>query len=529
MTWGLPRSAGALLVSAAALCAVAVLFGGGSRYAPLVWIGGAAVAAAAVGVTLVLLGRLPFPRLDGAGVAFVALSGWFVLWNGLSLVWSLQPDRSWEYFNRGVVHFAFLLLGLLVAVVVPRSPRWVGGVLLVVFSAALAWALLGKAIPSLGPDAERTARLRSPLDYWNALALLAGMTIPLALWAAGRREHREAVRVASVVAVFGATVALLLTYSRGGVVVALLAAAVYVLLTPRRLETVAALVVGVVPAVLLSFWAFTRPALVEAGQSEGDRVRDGLVFGGAALLLGAGVAYLAHLGITRDGRWQAQFRRVSPRVAGAVAAVVLVVGGLAVTRGDPVDWTRDSYREFTNPTTTAGGGPERLGDFGSNSRWTWWGEAWQIWEANPVVGTGAGTFSLARRPIRENTTVATEPHNLALQFLAETGLVGFLLATGAGVAAVLALRRTLGRLDEGDRVAAAALAVVVLAYLVHGLVDYDWDFIAVSAPVFLALGVLVGAGRPAAELESEPFFAAGAAVLGVAVVLSLASPWLSSR
>ena len=97
----------ALIGAAGALAAFALFFGDGSTYPPLVWIGGLAVLAAAVGVALVLLGVLAFPRLDGFGVAFLALLGWFVLWNGLSIVWSLQPDRSWEYFNRGIVYFAF--------------------------------------------------------------------------------------------------------------------------------------------------------------------------------------------------------------------------------------------------------------------------------------------------------------------------------------------------------------------------------------------------------------------------------------
>ncbi len=146
-----------------------------------------------------------------------------------------------------------------------------------------------------------------------------------------------------------------------------------------------------------------------------------------------------------------------------------------------------------------------------------------------MAGTGAGTFSLARRPLRTNTTVATEPHNLPLQFLAETGLVGFLLAAGAGLAAAFAIVRALRRLEEPEAAAGLALAVVALAYLAHAVIDYDWDFVGVTAPLFLVLGVLIGAARPAVEAVREPFFAAGVVVLGLAVLGSLASPWLASR
>jgi len=122
MPRGLPRSAGALFVTALALTGLAVFFGDGSAYAPLVWIGGAATCAAGAALALGLFGRLPLPRLDGWGWAFVALLVAFVAWNGVSIVWSVQPDRSWEYFNRGLVYLAFAALGLVIGVVVRRAP-----------------------------------------------------------------------------------------------------------------------------------------------------------------------------------------------------------------------------------------------------------------------------------------------------------------------------------------------------------------------------------------------------------------------
>ena len=43
------------------------------------------------------------------------------------------------------------------------------------------------------------------------------------------------------------------------------------------------------------------------------------------------------------------------------------------------------------------------------------------------------------------------------------------------------------RLDGAERAAAAALVALPAAYLVHALVDYNWDFLAVTAPTMLAL------------------------------------------
>jgi tetratricopeptide (TPR) repeat protein len=535
MREGLPRDAGklagrAFLLAGAALIALALFAGGGSTYGPLVGVGGATVVVAAAALALALFGVIPWPPLERLELACLVLLAGLVVWIGLSVLWSVTPDRSWEYFNRGVVYLAFVLLGLFIAATVPAVPRLVSAGLTVLLSAVVVWALAGKVVPALFPDGERIARLRDPIDYWNGLALVAAMVFPLGLSFAVRREYPQPVRIAAVVLLFAAAVTLLLTYSRGGVVVALLVIAVYLAVSKQRIEVVAALLVALPPAIAVSAWAFTQPGIASNLQPASVRETDGLQLGLALLVAGSAVAAAAYYALEREERWRPSFRwRLSGAwlAGGAVAAMLIAV--LAVSRGDPIDWARDGFDEFTNPVSQAGTDPERLGEFNLNSRWTWWEEAWTLFTDDLVGGTGAGAFAVARRPIRTNTTFATEPHNLALQFLAETGLVGFLLFAGLVATAVVAVVRAVQRAAEADAAAAAALALALLAYLLHALIDYDWDFLALTAPVMVVLGVLLAAGRPPRRPGRAPLWAVGAILVSVAFLLSLAAPWLASR
>jgi hypothetical protein len=119
---------------------------------------------------------------------------------------------------------------------------------------------------------------------------------------------------------------------------------------------------------------------------------------------------------------------------------------------------------------------------------------------------------------------------MALQFLSETGIVGLLLFGGAVVAAVLGLREALRRFEAPDRVAGIALCAGLLAYALHGLVDFHWDFVAVTGPALLVLGALLGAARPPVTRKvGQPLWAVGAGALGIAAIFSLASPWLAER
>jgi O-Antigen ligase len=532
---GLRRGAGELagrvaLLVGGTLIAAALFAGGGSTYGPLAGIGGAAVVAAAGAVALTLFALLPWPTLGRVEVACLSLLAGLVVWIGFSVLWSVTPDRSWEYFNRGLVYLAFAVIGLYIAATVPGALRVVAGGLTVLLAAVIAWALAGKVVPALFPDAGRIARLRDPIGYWNGLALLTAMALPLGLSYTVRREHAREVRIGAVVLLYAAAIALLLTYSRGGVLAALVVVAAFLALSAQRLEVVAALLVSLVPAVVVAAWAFSQPGIASDLQPENVRETDGLQFGLVLFVGGAVVAGAAYYLLGREERWRPRFRwKLSAARLGAGGALVLLATVLVVSRGDPIDWARDGFDEFTNPTSQAGSNPQRLGELNLNSRWTWWEEAWTLWTEDPVGGTGSGSFAVARRPIRSNTTFATEPHNIALQFLAETGIVGLLLLAGFVATAALVIVRTVQTTAGGDAAAASALALALLAYLLHALIDYDWDFVALTAPVMVVLGVLLAVGRPARAPRPAPLWAFATILVAAASLFSLAAPWLATR
>jgi tetratricopeptide (TPR) repeat protein len=166
-----------------------------------------------------------------------------------------------------------------------------------------------------------------------------------------------------------------------------------------------------------------------------------------------------------------------------------------------------------------GNGGGRLTETSSNFRFTWWHQAVQGWEHDKLLGTGAGTFHVTNLLYRDSyLDYTTEPHSLPLQFLTETGVLGLALL----LLAALALVRGTQRRQRHD----PALALLLPAYLVHSLVDIDWDFVAVSAPAFLAAGALAG-GLPVRRVS--PFgslVAVGAALLAFVVLLL---PWLGER
>ncbi len=493
-----------------ALLVLCVLFSGGTNPDRVAAIGALALAGAALALGWRLAGA-SVPALGGAGwLALGALAG-LTVWSGASIAWSVAGDRSWDYLNLGLVYVAFAVVGVLAGCAGPWAARWAAGALAIALGAAVFWGLLGKVVPALDPEGDRRGRLRGTLDYWNAFALLSAWGILAGLWLA--RSPRTWGRVAGALLVYGSTVALLLTFSRGGIVVALAAVALWVAVVPGRLETLGALALGALPGLAVAALAFALDGVSRDEQPRDVRADDGLIFGAGllvgALLVGAAVIWVSRRGLELSPERRRRFARA---VAVAVVAAVGLAAAVVVVRDD-------------GSQPGVGAGPERLLRVGSSDRWQWWGESVELFRERPLAGSGAGTFEVARRPIRETTSIATEPHNLALQFLSELGVVGFALLVLLYAAAAVAVVRGVRRLAGDERLAGMLLAVAVAAFGLHALIEFDWDFVALTGPAVLFVGLLAAVARPVVERRRAWLPAVAAAGVGVAALLSLGTPW----
>ena len=502
---------GALLAACAAgLCFSAAFFSGGTSEAPLVWIGTLAFALAAIAAASALLGVLPVPRLEPAGMVFVGGLCALAVWIGASTIWSASPDSSWLYTNRTLVYVAFALAGVLLA----RKPAAIATGAAALLGLILAWALLAKCVPSLYDDYGRFARLRAPVTYWNALALLADVAVPLALW---RR------RATGTVLLYGAFTVVLLTYSRFGVVLAAVVAIAWVVLDRDRIESLAAIALAAAVAGGVFAIALALPGITSDGQPRSVRAHDGWTFA-LAVLAGSALVALGSLALARYPLAAERRLRIERIVRFTGLGLALAVVVLLAVFGHRL------WNQFTNPVSSqVGEGASRFQTLNSSNRWRWWQEAWHAFTQHPFGGTGAATFRITDLLARQSTLTANEPHNVPLQFLSELGIVGLLLYVTTAAGAAAAILRARARAVASERAAVTALGLGVGAFLLHSVADFDWDFVALCGPMLFVAGVLVA--QPGAErLQRRRYLPAVAAIaFALVAAYSLTVPWLAQR
>ncbi len=177
-------------------------------------------------------------------------------------------------------------------------------------------------------------------------------------------------------------------------------------------------------------------------------------------LIAAGVAVAAALVLARGRRLR----------LGALVALLVAATGLWLVTASPQTWER--VRDFDTDT-----GREDL-----------WDIAWRMSEDNLAIGVGANNFEdESRRYFREPgqinqpDLIVTDPHvahNVYLQQLAETGIVGLALLLGAVAAALRASWLAASRFDDAGRRRMAGLARGILVAQISAL----------SASIFLSNG-----------------------------------------
>jgi O-antigen ligase len=540
------RSGSALVAALVAACAYAVFAHGASGLPeePRLQIGIALVAVlASVGWLFSGTLRPRAPVIVWVGVGLLAA---FAVWCGITLLWSVAPDRTWGYINRSVAYTLVVVLAIAAASSAPRViERIAFGWLAVALVCAL-YALAGKVMPGaeiLGINFNHTAvasRLRAPLEYWNALALVMVLAMPIALRLATDDTRRERTRLFGISALFILMLILGMTYSRGGLVAFAVALVVVTVLGREKLRGLAVIGATVLATIPVLGLAFSRPALKAINIPLAERTPDGIVLGLvlAGSLIGLLIAAWGMLRLEERARWSEENTQLVWRGLAATAAVigVFALGGIATADGGPSGFVHNAWHEFSKTSKDNVSDPARIISSNSGNRWVWWEEAAGAWSAKPFGGWGAGSFPVTHKLYRRVELGVAQPHSVPLQFLAETGLIGALIIMG-GVALLFyaALDRVRRMAPGREREIAVALLAGAVAWLVHGLVDWDWDIPGVTVPALLFLGVLVavrppprvGVVRPDGGIAGRSLaLALACVVLGLSIV-SAALPLLA--
>jgi hypothetical protein len=491
---------------------------------------------ALVGVLVGALPRRPPNRLAWWVLALLAA---FVVWTGLSLIWTESPDKTSADLARLAGYLGVLWLG--VSIGVPGGGRRVLNGVACAIAAIAGVALLSRFHPAWFPDAAQTGhflstgreRLSYPLDYWNALAGLIAIGLPplLGIAASGRSAWARGAAGATLPAL---ALALFLTLSRGGIAAAAVALAIFLVFTSNRLVAIAALVPAAVGGALLIVLAAQRSALRHGlGTAVAHHQGNEMLAITVVVCVATGVAHiLLQRAVSRADRPRLPAVSRSQALYGGAIALIAVVAAAAAL-GAP-ERVSDAWTEFKQSGGAGPGhGAERLSSVAGESRYQFWSAAVKEAGTKPLTGTGSGTFEYWWA--REGTVPETvrDTHSLYLQTLGELGIVGlaillaflFTLLVGGGLRVVRAEPRRRPEL-------AAALAGCG-AFCFAAAFDWLWQMPVLPVATLLLASVLVtakGAGAGGERRGSALGWPLrlGIAAVAVAAIVAIGVPYAST-
>jgi O-antigen ligase len=109
------------------------------------------------------------------------------------------------------------------------------------------------------------------------------------------------------------------------------------------------------------------------------------------------------------------------------------------------------------------------------TRYLLWAEAGQMFLSHPVTGIGLGNFRESYDPAAvEEDPGKVDVHNLYLQFLTETGIIGLVVFASIAVHVIRRGAKNLKRVPADSIVYAISYAAIaaMLSVLIHGMVDF---------------------------------------------------------
>lgn len=456
------------------------------------------------------VGILPISRVPRAAWITAGLLLAFAAWTALGITWSESSERSLLELGR-VAGYAGVFT-LAAATQTRESLRRTVTAVAAAVGVVAALALLSRFRPDWFPTDDAAVafpsagrRLSYPLNYWNGLAALMAIGMPLLLVIALQaRQLWSQVLAAAAVPLLMLTA--FYTLSRGGVVEIVIGTAAFLALYPRRLAALPTLFVIAAGSILLVLAATQRDALESSSATGPGATSEANEMIIMALVICAGVALL-QLAIGLAGR-----NRLGPRVSlsrrsslaiASAGALVLVVAALVT--GVPGE-VSERFEEFKSEQ---GPGLDDAARFESANG----AGRYQLWEASldanataPLTGIGPGTFEFWESRQGSIPGFVRDAHSLYFEVLAELGVIGLLLIVGfvvavAGVGATRALTR--GSTDRRGWLAGALGASA--AFAAAAFIDWVWELPVLPIAFMLLAAAIVGPGGEARRRERSRF------------------------
>jgi hypothetical protein len=460
------------------------------------------------------------------GATAVLLFALLAFVTALSVTWAIVPELAYIEAGRTLTYLAIFAAGVAGArLAIHAAPAVIQGILLAAL-AAVAYALLSRVWPGALAEDELSNRLGQPFQYWNALGTTAALAIPGLLWLGTRRAAGVVSRALAYPGVGAAILAILLSQSRGALAAAALGAVVWFAVVPLRLRSLPVILVPVAFAAAVGAWALSKDAFSASAPSLAVKEEVAAEFGLLLLLLVAGLfaaGVAVNIALDRGLVPPEMRKRAGLLAVGATGLVALAaLASVALSERGLTGTIEDRFDELTSETETAptGSGAARFGA-ASSTRGKYWKEARLVFEERPSVGTGAGTFRVARLRHRTDPSVTGHAHGFVPQTLADLGLVGLAVTTLLLLAWLLAAARTIGllprRLPWGrergeapaprewtpERVTLFALALITVVFGLQSAIDWTWFVPGPTAMALLAAGFVAGRGPLAATEERE--------------------------
>jgi O-antigen ligase len=455
---------------------------------PGTWYWGALVLLACLAGVL-WTGRAALATMPRSLQAALVLFGLYVAWSYLSMSWAAYAGFALQGSNRALL---YLVVFALMAVLPWR--RATALLMLGAFAAGLgvvAIAFLFRfALGDHVPELFIQGRLASPTGYINSTAALYTIGALTAVALAARRELPGVVR-GLMLAFASAELMLAVTVQSRGWLFTLPFVGVWcVVVIAGRLRGVAAAILpaaGTLVAIhpMLRLFQISRAATLTHAAIHAGKI--GLLSCAGVFAVGTLVSWIEQARARPP--LAAPLRRTLGTLAVLVALAGMAGGLYVVSDHHPRSFISRQWNGFTHEPTTYTTNTHF--DTVGSGRYDIWRSALEAFRAHPVGGLGQDNFGDWYLRHRNTSEEPLWTHSLELRLLASTGAVGFVLFAGFLIAALTAALAARRRGSLSDRMLVGAALLPLGVWLIHGSIDWFWEFPALSGP---ALGFLAMAG-----------------------------------